>query len=223
MTNDAEIIRARFLQVDTSTVSDLLEQVGCRDQALSTALLPLSPAQPKIAGFAYTVRGQMTPYAGHGDPDKMKAIDGMTPGVVAIWSGDADGMACFGELLALGMKVRGCAGIVVNGGVRDAHWIAHHGIAVYSRYRSPVQSIGRWKVTGCQIPVVMPGATARRVEVTPGDFVLGDADGVVVIPAAHILGVLEEAERITAREIDIRREIDAGAPLEVVLKRYGHV
>ena len=67
----------------------------------------------------------------------------------------------------------------------------------------------------------MPGATARRVEVRPGDFLLGDGDGVVVVPAAHIGFVLDEAEKITTRETRIRNEIRDGARLDVVLGRYG--
>jgi 4-hydroxy-4-methyl-2-oxoglutarate aldolase len=223
MTPEQESIRNRFLAVDTTTVSDVLEKVGRYDQALSTALTPIAANQDKLAGFAYTVRMHLQPYEGPGDPDKMHAINAMTPGVVSVWAGDAEGMASFGELLALGMKVRGCMGIVVNGGVRDSAWIAKHGIPVYAKYRSPVQSIGRLKVTGHQVPIVMPGATSRRVEVVPGDFVLGDADGVVVVPAAHIETVLAEAEQITEREKSIRTDIDSGAPLDIILKRYGRI
>lgn len=214
-------LRERFLALDTTTVSDVLEKSGRFDQALATAISPLVPDPPKLAGFAYTVRGQMMAYAGPGDPDKMAAIDGMTPGVVAVWGGDAEGMACFGELLALSMQVRGCAGLVVNGGVRDSAWIVRHGIPTFARYRSPVQSIGRWKVTGCQVPLLMPGATAKRVEVRPGDFILGDADGVIVVPAEHIDAVVAEAERITARETRIREDIRQGAALDTILGRYG--
>ena len=140
---------------------------------------------------------------------------------VSVWAADAEGMACFGELLALAMKVRGCLGAVVSGGVRDADWISRHGMPVYAKYRSPVQSIGRWKVTACEVPVIMPGATARGVEVRPGDFLLGDADGVVVVPATHIGFVLDEAEKITTRETRIRNQIRDGATLDVVLGRYG--
>lgn len=223
MTPEQASIRERYLAVDSTTVSDVLEKVGRFDQALSTALTPIAADQGKLAGFAYTVRTHLQPYEGPGDPDKMQAINGMTPGVVSVWAGDAEGMASFGELLALGMKVRGCVGIVVNGGVRDSAWIAKHGIPVYAKYRSPVQSIGRLKVTGHQVPIVMPGATSRRVEVAPGDFILGDADGVVVIPAAHIETVLAEVERITEREKSIRTDIDSGAPLDIILKRYGRI
>lgn len=218
-----ESIRSRFLRIDTATVSDLLEQLGLRDQTLANELRPIDTQQAKLAGFAYTVRGQMMPYAGPTDPEKMAAINGMTPGVVALWTGDGVGMGYFGELLALGMKVRGCTGLVVNGGVRDAHWIAQHGMPTYVKYHSPVQSIGRWKVTGHQMPIVMPGATSKRVEIAPGDFVLGDLDGVVVIPSQHIETVLIQAERLTDRETKIRAEIESGAPLDVVLKRYGRI
>jgi len=223
MESPAANVRDRFLAVDTTTVCDVLEQHDLRDQALSPALAALAQTQPKLAGLAYTVRGQMMPYEGPADPDKMAAIAGMVPGVVSVWAGDGDGMAYFGELLALGMKVRGCEGLVVNGGVRDSAWIVQHGIPAYAKYRSPVQSIGRWKVTGCQVAVDMPGATGRYVRVQPGDFILGDADGVVVIPARLIDAVLAEAERITERETSIRADIRGGADLGIVLRRYGRI
>lgn len=223
MTPLPQSLRARFLEVDTTTVSDVLGLHGRFDQALATDLLPLAEGQPKLAGFAYTVRTAMLPYEGPGDPDKMAAIEGMGEGVVSVWAGDAQGVASFGELLALGMKVRGCVGMVVSGGVRDRDGIVKAGIPVYAKYRSPVQSIGRLKVTGCQVPVTMPGATSRHVTVAPGDFVLGDADGVVVVPAALVDAVLEEAERITARERVIRGDVQAGAPLGSILGRYGKV
>ncbi len=69
----------------------------------------------------------------------------------------------------------------------------------------------------------MPGATAKRVIVNPGDFVLADADGVIVIPGRLAAKVLAQAERLTAKEVRIRRDLGKGASLEDVLKRYGHV
>ena len=86
-----------------------------------------------------------------------------------------------------------------------------------------MQSIGRWRVTAWQVPVDMPGANSKRVRVSPGDFVLADADGVIVIPARVAEKVLERAERLTAKEVRIRRDLGKGASLEDVLKRYGHV
>ena len=86
-----------------------------------------------------------------------------------------------------------------------------------------MQSIGRWKVTAWQTPVYLPGATVKRVVVHPGDFVMADVDGAIVVPAALADRVLAEAERLTATEVNIRAELDAGATLEQVLAKYGHV
>jgi regulator of RNase E activity RraA len=218
-----ESIRRRYLKVDTATVADVLDVLGLPDQGLAPAFAPYPPAAGRMAGWAYTIRGKMARYAGSGDPRKMKAVDGVGPGEVTVWSGEGRGVCFFGELIALGMKRRGCAGALVDGGIRDIEWVSRQRFLVYARYRTPVQSIGRWKVTAWQIPVDMPGATSRRVKVQPGDFVLADTDGVIVVPARVAEKVLAEAERLTKKEIRIRRELDGGASLESVLAKYGHV
>ncbi len=219
----AEAIRQRYLKVDSSNVSDVLETFDYFDQGLSPAFLPYPSDAGKMAGWAYTIRGQMTPYKGSGDPDKMKAVEGLKPGHLGVWSGEGEGVCFFGELIALGMKVRGCTGALVDGGIRDIHWIGRQKFPVYARYRTPVQSITRWKVTGCQVPVYMPGATVKRVLVRPGDFILADVDGAIAIPQEVVEKVLVEAERLTETEIKVRRDLDAGAGLQEVLDKYGHV
>jgi regulator of RNase E activity RraA len=172
-----------------------------------------------MGGWAYTIRGKMMRYAGSGDPQKMKAVDGAGQGELTVWSGEGRGVCFFGELIALGMKRRGCAGALVDGGIRDIEWIARQRFPVYARYRTPVQSIGRWRVTAWQLP----GATSARVKVRPGDFVLADTDGVIVIPERVAAKVLAEAERLTRKELRIRRELQKGATLEGVLRKHGHV
>jgi regulator of RNase E activity RraA len=216
-------VRKRYLKVDTATVADVLDVLGFADQGLAPEFAPYPSTAGKMGGWAYTIRGKMARYAGSGDPRKMKAVDAVGPGEVTVWSGEGRGICFFGELIALGMKRRGSSGALVDGGIRDIEWIAKQRFPVYARYRTPVQSIGRWKVTACQTPVEMPGATKKRVKVRPGDFVLADTDGVIVIPARIAEKVLVEAERLTKKEVRIRRELDRGATLEDVLKKYGHV
>jgi regulator of RNase E activity RraA len=218
-----EAIRRRYLKVDTATVADVLDAIGLPDQGLAAEFAPYPPSAGRMGGWAYTLRGKMARYAGAGDPRKMKAVDGVGRGEVTVWSGQGRGVCFFGELIALGMKRRGCSGALVDGGIRDIEWIARQRFPVYARYRTPIQSIGRWKVTAWQVPVDLPGATSRRVKVRPGDFVLADSDGVVVIPARAAERVLAEAERLTKKEILIRRELGRGASLEDVLAKYGHV
>ncbi len=209
--------------MDTATVADVLDTLGLRDQGLAPSFAPFPAGAGKMAGRAYTILGKMTRYPGSGDPQKMKAVDGVGRGDLTVWAGEGRGVCFFGELIALGMGRRGCAGALVDGGIRDIEWIARQGFPVYARYRTPVQSIGRWKVTAWQVPVFLPGATARRVKVRPGDFVLADIDGVIVVPAALAARVLAEAQRLTKKEAHIRRALAGGASLESVLKKYGHV
>src|SRR6516165_6977538 len=103
----------------------------------------------------------------------MEACEGLASGDISVWSGDGEGICYFGELIAIGMKERGCAGALVDGGVRDIRWIQDQSFPVFARYRTPVQSIGRWKVNGWQEPVSLRGATSTYVTVNPGDFILG--------------------------------------------------
>jgi 4-hydroxy-4-methyl-2-oxoglutarate aldolase len=218
-----DAIRKRYLKMDAATVADVLDTLGLRDQGLAPEFAPHPASAGKLAGWAYTIRGKMVRYAGSGDPRKMKAVDAVGKGDITVWSGEGRGVCFFGELIALGMKRRACAGALVDGGIRDIEWIARQRFPVYARYRTPVQSIGRWRVTAWQVPVEMPGATTKRVKVKPGDFVLGDVDGVIVVPARVAAKVLVEAERLTRRELRIRRDLDRGASLAEVLARYGHV
>ncbi len=216
-------IRERFLAVDTSNVADVLDQMGLPDQGLSAVFRPFPADGGKLAGFAYTIRGQMVPYEGSGDAAKMTACQGIGSGEVSVWSGDGEGICYFGELIALGMKERGCVGALIDGGIRDVRWLGAHGFPVFARYRTAVQSIGRWRVTGCQEAVYMHGATSERVVIRPGDFVLADEDGAIVIPSQHLTVVLQAAEDLTQKEISIRKEIEQGMTLAQALQKYGHV
>ncbi|CCN03150.1 conserved hypothetical protein [Bordetella bronchiseptica Bbr77] len=165
----------------------------------------------------------MTPYPLGGDAAKMQACHGISEGEISVWSGDGDGICYFGELIALGMKERGCVGALVDGGIRDVRWIGEHGFPVYARYRTPVQSIGRWQVTDSQVPVYLRGATSTYVQVRPGDFILADEDGAIVIPMEVVEQVLAEAEKLTDTERQIRIDLTKGLTLAQALEQYGHV
>jgi 4-hydroxy-4-methyl-2-oxoglutarate aldolase len=223
VTGEEESIRQRFLGVDTSNVADVLDTMGLPDQGLAAEFAPYPQTAGRLAGWAYTIRGQMTPYASGGDAEKMQACKGLAPGQISVWSGNGEGICYFGELIAIGMKERGAVGALVDGGIRDVRWIGELGFPVYARYRTPVQSIGRWKVNAWQVPVHLRGATTRWVRVDPGDMVLADDDGAIVVPRGVAGTVLAEAERLTQKEVEIRRELKAGLTLEQALEKFGHV
>jgi 4-hydroxy-4-methyl-2-oxoglutarate aldolase len=220
----AEDIRRRYLEVDSSNVADVLDELGLPDQGLAPEFAPFPATAGRLAGWAFTIRGEMTPYPmGEGDPAKMEACARLTPGTVSVWSGRGAGVCFFGELISLGMQERGCVGALVDGGVRDVESIGNLGFPVYARYRTPVQSIGRWKVVESGVPVPMPGATVPEVHVTPGDLVLADTDGAIVVPAAMVEDVLQRAEALGTREVQIRSDLAAGLSLSEALAKFGHV
>jgi 4-hydroxy-4-methyl-2-oxoglutarate aldolase len=220
----AEEIRQRYLAVDSSNVADTLDELGFPDQGLAPEFAPYPPTAGRLAGWAFTMRGEMTPYSmDAGDKVKMEVCAQLTPGTVSVWSGRGKGVCFFGELIAIGMQERGCVGALVDGGIRDVDWIGKLGFPVYARYRTPVQSIGRWKVVESAVPVPMPGATVAEVEVAPGDLILADADGAIVIPAAVAEQVLERAEELGTREVQIRSELAGGLSLSEALAKFGHV
>jgi 4-hydroxy-4-methyl-2-oxoglutarate aldolase len=220
----AEEIRKRYLAVDSSNVADVLDDLGLPDQGLAPGFAPYPATTGRLAGWAFTIRGEMTPYPmDTGDPAKMQACAQLTPGTVSVWSGRGEGVCFFGELISIGMKERGCVGALVDGGVRDVDWIGELEFPVYARYRTPVQSIGRWKVVESGVPVPMPGATVPEVEVTPGDLILADSDGAIVVPAAVAEQALELAEELQSREVQIRAELADGLSLSEALAKFGHV
>lgn len=220
-TDEKTAIRERFLAVDTSNVADVLDQLGLTHQGLAPDFEPFSGT--RLAGWAYPIQGQMAAYEQTGDPLKMQACQQIGSGEVSVWSGDGDGVCYFGELIALAMIERGSVGALVDGGVRDVRWLREHAFPVFARYRTPIQSIGRWRVTDSQVPVHLRGATCDQVVVRPGDFVLADEDGALVVPAEHVDDVLSSAEALTRAEVQIREALRSGLSLAECLDRFGHV
>lgn len=219
---ERRILRERYLQVDTANVADVLDTFGLRDQSLAPNFHQYS-GKSKLAGWAFTIRGQMVPGELGGDDQKMIACQQISPDEISVWSGDGHGVCYFGELIALGMKERGSVGALVDGGIRDIHWLDALNFPIFATYRTPTQSIGRWRVTAWQENVYLAGATSSVVTISPGDFILADDDGAIVIPLAHVEEVLVEAERLTTQERQLRQELENGLTLSEALSKYGHV
>ena len=120
-------------------------------------------------------------------------------GHVAVYACDQDISAHLGELSVTSLKARGVAGCVLDGGCRDVGFILDEGFPVFTRFVTPEDSTWRWELEATQVPV-----TIGRVRVEPGDWVVGDDDGVVVVPRAIAEDVLAEAEQKAATESEIR-------------------
>jgi regulator of RNase E activity RraA len=206
----------------TAVISDVFDSMQLVPPVLDNRLRPLGTFAT-FAGPAYTITGKSEVYKG-GDRAKLQAIDNMSPGIVALWSSmDAQGVCCFGDLLASAMLARGCVSAVVDGGVRDVAFLEGCGMPVLSRYQTPAQGIGRWRVTGYQIPVQVRGALEEWLTVSPGDILVGDADGVIAIPQRLLEEVTTKVITWSQSESKARTEIINGLPLLAALEKYGHL
>ena len=206
----------------TAVISDLFDRLNLQPPVLDNSLLPVVEGSI-FAGPAYTVAGESAVYSGS-DRAKLEAIDAMPPGAVALWAGQGvKGVCCFGDLLATAMRARGVVAAVVDGGVRDVRFLRECGMPVFTRFRTPAQGVGRWKVTAFQRPVRVRGALREWLTVSPGDMLVGDADGLIAIPSGMVAVVAEAAGNLSSAESEARREIAEGLPLLAALARYGHL
>lgn len=138
--------------------------------------------------------------------------------VISIAGGEPD-VAVWGGLMTAGAVANGHAGAVLDGGVRDLVEIRRdYGFPVYARAVSPGTTLGRYKTVASQIPVRVGG-----IMVHPGDLIVGDVDGIVVVPKDHAAEVLKLAQEIDARELEQAKLIIAEKSLRKGLAKYGRI
>ena len=187
-----DVIR-RLGAIPAANIGDAQERIG-----VASGLSPVW-AGAKLAGPAYTV------WTRPGDNLFIhKALDGARPGDVIVINGGGDvSRALIGDLIGIRAKNLGIAGFVIDGAVRDADALAACGLPVFARSVTPA---GPYKFGPgrLQLPVAIAG-----VVVSPGDLVVADADGVVVVRRDEAEQVLAEAERIEANEIEKRISYEA--------------
>jgi regulator of RNase E activity RraA len=213
----------RLLEAGTAVAADVLDSLQVTPAVLAPSIAPVTPGL-RFAGPAYTVAGESQRSSSAGDRAKLAAIDAMPPGAVPVWAGtDIRGVCCFGDLLAEAMKQRGCAGVVVDGGVRDVSYLQTLGLPVRARYRSPAQAIGRWRVTACQEPVRVRGGIEEWVTVAPGDIVISDDDGILAISSGDAERVCEKVQAWSGTEVQSREAIRNGTSLVAALEEFGHL
>jgi regulator of RNase E activity RraA len=147
----------------------------------------------------------------------LRAVESAAPGDVIVVDGDAREIAYGGELFARGALARGLGGIVVDGGYRDIAYIAGCELPVYSRYVTPmagtVSSLGELGV-----PIVCGG-----IPVNPGDMILADQEGLIVVAPERLPALLDGAEAVKRAEGRLTARLDAGGTLSDGVNLTEHV
>jgi regulator of RNase E activity RraA len=203
----------------SAVVSDSLDAVGLLHQALPASIRPLDDAV-LLCGRARTGIYMETAHVAPGTNPyalEIKLIDDLRNGEVAVLAcGGSSRIAPWGGMLSTAAKARGAAGCVTDGFVRDIKVIRRLGVPVFHAGISPLDSKGRGEIMAIDVPVICAG-----VRVEPGDLIVGDADGVVVIPKAREAEVLAMAFDKVNREDSSMAELANGAYLRDVYARYG--
>jgi 4-hydroxy-4-methyl-2-oxoglutarate aldolase len=208
-----EIVRETLY---VAVVADVLDTLGFRRQACPGSLVPLTVAGLLAGRCKTTLWVDMY----HEDPRpyelELRAVDEVGPEEVLIAAaGGSMRSGIWGELLSTAARNRGCAGAIVDGAVRDVAAMQSMQFPVFARGRCPYDSKNRQRVVDLDIPVEIDG-----VSVHPGEIVLADADGLVVIPRKVEQDALRMAWEKVHAENEVRAAIRQGMLAREAFDRY---
>lgn len=211
----AELL-ARYEQLYTGAISDVLREHALLDQSIGQ-LIPLRPER-SVAGLAFTVKsaphmkitGELT--------FRTQMLDDMAPDSFVVWdTGNDEKATLWGGVMTATAVHKGIRGALIDGGIRDTHQILEKDFPVFYRHRIPNGSLGRCLITHYQTPILI-----RGVVIKPGDVVLGDIDGVVVVPRDLAHEVLVRAEEIRANEKKIFGWVAEGQTIHQITEKGGY-
>jgi len=207
--------RDRLKQVSTATLATALFKRGLRNQMIQDVRPLSAPKGGSMVGEAYTLRymparedlNPMTAFRDHSHPQR-KAIEECPPGAVFVIDSRKDARAASaGGILVTRLMVRGVAGIVTDGGFRDSTEIAALDMPSYHNRPSAPTNLTLHQAIDINVPIGCGDAP-----VFPGDVVVGDADGVIIVPAEIADEIANEAVEMTAYEDFVIERVRAGQP-----------
>ena len=201
----------------TGAVHDVLRAMGRERIVLPPAIKAIAPGM-RLAGPVWTV-------SGHVDHTKTRhecllgwctLLSKAPRGHVVVCQPNTHAIALMGELSAQTLKARGVLGYVVDGGSRDTELVLEQAFPVFCSFLTPADIVERWVPDRFGEPV-----TIGDVTVTTGDYLLGDRDGVVIIPRDSVTETLERTEAVMATESEMRSALIDGMDPVDAYNRFG--
>lgn len=200
-----------FETASTPVVSDALEQCGLRGQC--RGIFPLSDGW-RVFGRAYTVK--ISPPGATPRPHD-EYMDDLQAGDVCIMDArEMPDAAVWGDLRTIVAQKRGVRGTIADGAVRDVSACISLGYPIFTRSRTMLSGGGRAWIEAKQVPVSIGGVYVR-----PGDLVLGDADGVLIVPQEKEAEVFERAQALDEADRKITAALLEGMPLTKARQAFG--
>jgi regulator of RNase E activity RraA len=208
----------RFAVLATPTLANALDDVGF--EGVLAGLTQMVPGT-RCVGRAVTVReitGRRGDFAAEDFKKVGDVIDAAGAGDVLVIDNSGHCVSTFGGLATLAAKLKGIAGLVADGGVRDREEMVEHQFPVFARHMTPLTGRTRLAVTAINVPVNCAG-----VRVRPGDIVVGDGSGVVCIPAEHAAKVAELAESYAKDDALAAAELGKGLAFSAAMAKFRRI
>jgi len=199
----------------TGVVHDVMRAMGLRDFTLPAELRPLFP-EKRLAGPAFTIDGRVDPRADAHQTllEWTGLLSKAKPGHIWVSQPNDRVVAHMGELSAETLKNKGVLGCIADGYVRDVDFLIEMGFQTWSRGYTPRDIVGYWLPRAVDVDVKI-----GDVIIAPGDYMVGDRDGMIRVPKAIVEDVLDKAETAIATENKVRTAILSGVdPQEAYLK-----
>ena len=207
--------RSRFLKLSTTNLSDAMDKAGVRGAVIG--ILPMYDC-PRIVGRAVTIKVTAAGMMKSKHHLGVQAIDSSEEGDIIVIDNRGDlNNNCWGEVLSMGAKMKGVSGVVVDGAARDIDMCKAFEFPVYARGTIPITARGRIMQESFN-EVIRIG----DVQVRPGDIVMADINGVVVIPVEKVDEVLGAAEDIFKKEAAMVEDLKNGVPMLEVDRKYSY-
>jgi len=207
--------RERLLKLSTTNLSDALDKIGLRGAV--SGIRPMYDC-PRIVGRAVTIKITAAGMLKSKHHLGVHAIDAAAKGDIIIIDNHGDLQNnCWGEILSMGAKMKGVSGVVVDGAARDIDMCREFEFPVFARGTVPITARGRIMQESFNT-VIRVG----DVQVRPGDIIMADVNGVVVIAVEKIEEVLAAAEEICAKEAAMVAELKQGASILAVDEKYAY-
>ena len=204
-------MRERYLKLYSGALNDVMRFDYKCNAALPSDYAPLNPAW-KLCGRAFTVKGAPDITTDGEFEMRAEMLEALPAESIVMWDCTGDTVtAQWGEVMTMAARRNGCRGAFVNG-IRDTEAILAQNFPVFLKYRTNVGMLGRFRMYYYQKPIRI-----GEIVIHPGDWIFGDIDGAIRIPAEITLDVLEKAEALLLKEEGIRGMVNSGMkPTEVV-------
>ena len=208
---------SRFEQLYTGAVNDVLREFCLLEQALPGHILPLREYRT-VAGFAFTVKSAPNVKISGEMEFRTRMLGELCEDSFVVWDTSGDMKATlWGGVMTATAKGLGVKAACIDGGIRDTHQILEKDFPVFYKYRISNGSLGRCLITHYEIPIRIGDTTIR-----PGDVVLGDIDGVLVVPRDIAHAVLVRAEEIKSNETKIFGWVAEGQSIHQITEKGGY-